>query len=137
MRMATLGLAVLAALAGCEGGTSTGIPGISTSGSGSSKLVFSVQPSSAVSGIKISPAPQVSAETSSGVVDTTFTGVVTVGIGTNPASGTLAGTTSVAATAGVATFNNLSIKATGNGYTLTATSSPLSSAASSAFNITP
>jgi len=135
--MATLGLAVLAALAGCEGDSSTGILGISTSGSGSTKLVFSVEPSSAAAGIKISPAPQVSAETSSGLVDTTFAGVVTIAIGTNPASGTLAGTTSVAATAGVATFNNLSINAAGTGYTLTATSSPLTSAASSAFNITP
>ena len=39
-------------------------------------------------------------------------------IGTNPSSGTLAGTLTVNAVAGVATFANLSINAAGSGYTL-------------------
>src|SRR5205807_5140583 len=49
-------------------------------------------------------------------------------------NGTLAGTATVAASAGVATFANLSIDKVGTGYTLTATGA--GSATSTAFNIT-
>ena len=45
---------------------------------------------------------------------------VTLAIGTNPGSGTLSGTVTVAAVNGVATFSNLSINKAGTGYTLTA-----------------
>src|SRR5207237_778039 len=68
---------------------------------------------------------------------TSSTASITVAIGTNPGSGTLSGTTTVAAVAGVATFSNLSIDKVGNGYTLTAASAPLTGATSSAFNISP
>src|SRR5207249_2796403 len=51
-----------------------------------------------------------------------------------PGSGTLAGTATVAASAGVASFANLSIDKVGTGYTLTATGA--GSATSAAFNIT-
>ncbi len=63
---------------------------------------------------------------------------VTVAIGTNPGpGGTLAGTKTVAAVAGVATFSGLSIDKTGTGYTLTAPSSAAHRhATSSTFNIT-
>src|SRR5213078_4059465 len=65
---------------------------------------------------------------------TGFTGNVTVAIGTNPSGGALAGTATVAASAGVATFANLSIDKAGTGYTLTATGA--GSVTSTAFNIT-
>jgi hypothetical protein len=65
------------------------------------------------------------------------TDTVTVAIGTNPSSGTLSGTTTVTVVAGVATFTGLSINKAGTGYTLGATSVPLTSATSSTFNITP
>jgi hypothetical protein len=48
----------------------------------------------------------------------------------------LAGTKTVAAVSGVATFAGLSITKAGTGYTLTATSAPLTAATSSAFDIT-
>ena len=51
-------------------------------------------------------------------------------IGTNPGGGTLSGTTTVAAVAGVATFSNLSIDKVGNGYTLTASAAGLTGATS-------
>src|SRR5205807_1063690 len=98
------------------------------------QLVFSVQPSTTTAGAAITPAVQVTAQDASGNTATGFTGNVTVAIGTNPGSGTLAGTATVAAIAGVATFANLSIDKTGTGYTLTATGA--GSATSSAFNIT-
>src|SRR5207237_769267 len=57
--------------------------------------------------------------------------------GANPGGGTLSGTTTVAAVAGVASFSDLSIDKTGTGYTLTAASAPLTGATSTAFNINP
>src|SRR5947207_4635226 len=59
-----------------------------------------------------------------------------VGLGANPGGGTLAGTTSVNAVSGVATFSTLSINNAGNGYTLTASASGLTGATSASFNIT-
>ena len=60
-----------------------------------------------------------------GNADATYNGNVTVAIGTNPGSGTLSGTLTVAAVNGVATFSNLSINKAGTGYTLTATDGSL------------
>src|SRR5207245_1276236 len=66
---------------------------------------------------------------------TTATISITLAIGTNPASGTLAGTKTVAAVNGVATFSTLSLNVAGTGYTLTATATALTGATSNAFNI--
>src|SRR5439155_1374957 len=67
----------------------------------------------------------------------TATNSVTVAIGTNPGSSTLAGTNPVSAVSGVATFSDLSLTKVGTGYTLTAAASGLTGATSSTFNITP
>jgi len=101
-----------------------------------SKLAFSVQPSKAAPNASISPAITVLIQDSASVTITSSTAIVTMAIGTNPGSGTLAGTVSVAAVAGVATFSNLAINNVGTGYTLTASSSGLTGATSNAFNIT-
>ena len=102
-----------------------------------SQLSFAVQPTSAVAGVAISPAIQVAALDEFGNVATGFTGSVTVAIGTNPAGGTLSGTTTVVAVAGVATFAALSINKVGTGYTLQASSGTLTGATSAAFAIAP
>ncbi len=60
---------------------------------------------------------------------------VTVGLGANPGNGTLAGTTTVTTSNGVASFVSLSINQPGVGYTLVATSPQTSSATSDSFNI--
>src|SRR2546425_1076018 len=78
---------------------------------------------------------QVAVQDAQGNTVTTATTSITVAIGTNPASGTLAGTPTVAAVNGVATFANLSINNPGTGYTLTASATGLTGATSSAFNI--
>ena len=101
-----------------------------------SVLAFTVQPTNTAAGASITPAVQVTARDSVGNTVTSFTGDVTVAIGTNPSSGALSGTTTVAAVSGVATFSNLSIDLAGDGYTLTATSGALTQATSDAFNIT-
>jgi hypothetical protein len=103
---------------------------------GPTKLVFGSQPSNTGGGSTITPAVTVLIEDAGGnVINDTRN--VTVAIGTNPSGGTLSGTATVAAVAGVATFNTLSINKAGNGYTLTASSvSPLTTPSSSPFNIT-
>jgi uncharacterized repeat protein (TIGR01451 family) len=64
-----------------------------------------------------------------------FNGAVTLAIGANPGAGTLSGTATVSAVAGVATFPNLSINAAGTGYTLTASATGLAGVASAPFAI--
>ena len=65
----------------------------------------------------------------------TSTASVTVAIGANPGNGTLTGTATVNAIAGIATFSTLSINKAGTGYTLTVASSGLTGATSTAFDI--
>jgi hypothetical protein len=100
------------------------------------KLAFGQQPTNTQLGAAISPAVTVRILDAANNLVANDTRNVTLAIGTNPSSGTLSGTTTVAAVAGVATFSNLSINHAGNGYTLVASSSPaLTGATSSAFNI--
>src|SRR5213079_2360937 len=99
------------------------------------KLVFTVQPSNAAAGAMNTPGVQVTVQDAQGNTVTTANTSITVAIGTNPASGTLAGTKTVAAARGVATFSTLSLNLVGTGYTLTATATGLTGATSSAFNI--
>ena len=61
---------------------------------------------------------------------------VTISIQTNPGGGTLAGTTTVTSTNGVADFGNLQINKAGVGYALAASASGFASATSSFFTIT-
>ncbi len=100
------------------------------------QLSFRVQPGNTTASYAINPAVQVAALDSTGRVALSFTGSVTLAIGTNPGNGTLAGTTTVTAVAGVASFTTLSLDKVGTGYTLTAAATGLTGAASAAFNIT-
>ena len=83
----------------------------------------------------MSPAVRVAAQDSLGNVVPGFTSNVLVTIGTNPAAGTLSGTTTVAAVSGIATFASLRIDNIGSGYALAATSPGVDAAVSSAFDI--
>ena len=78
----------------------------------------------------------VTAETSSGAVDPTFNGTVTLSLATNAGgSGTvLGGTLTATAVNGVATFSGLTLNNPGNGYTLKATAGSLTVTTSS-FNV--
>ena len=114
------------------------VAGTGLSGAGAaSKLAFSVQPTNTAAGASVSPAVKVQIQDASGNLVTSATDNITLAIGTNPGSGTLAGTATVAAVGGEATFSNLSINKTGTGYTLAASSGSLTGATSSTFNITP
>ena len=111
--------------------TFTGVAPVAT------RLVFGQQPTNEQAGTTISPAITVRAVDNGGATITSFTGNVTLAIATNPAGGTLSGTTTVAAVAGVATFSNVRINQAGAGYTLAASAAGLTGATSSAFSITP
>jgi hypothetical protein len=99
------------------------------------KVAFVAQPSAALAGNIIAPPVVVAAQDAQGTLVPTFTGNVTIVVGNNPGSGTLSGTTPVAAVGGLATFSNLSIDKAGVGYTLVASASGLTGATSAAFNI--
>ena len=119
-------VAVALAVVACGGETSPTEP--------PAKLAFMVQPSNAVAGMAISPAVVVAIQDAVGNTMVGATNTVTVAIATNPGSGTLAGTTTVNAVRGEATFGDLSIDQRGIGYTLAATSGTLVGAASTPFD---
>jgi hypothetical protein len=104
------------------------------------QLVFTVQPTSAVAGVAITPPVVVTALDAAGNVATSFTGQIEMAIETDGSQGhnaKLSGIMKVNAVAGVATFSNLRINRTGTGYTLAASATGLTSATSTNFDITP
>src|SRR5438309_9191098 len=114
------------ALGGCSSAGPVQPPGVGAA----AKLAFIGSPSTAVAGGVITPAVLVAIQDAQGNTVTSATTSITVAIGTNPASGTLSGTTTVAAVSGVATFSNLSLNPAGTGYTLTASATGLTGATS-------
>jgi hypothetical protein len=99
-----------------------------------SKLVFKPSPSNAQAGSAFPTQPIVEAQDAGGNLVPSFNVTVTLTIASNPGGGTLSGTTTVTAIAGVATFTGLSIDKAGAGYTLQASAGALSGT-SAAFNI--
>ncbi len=130
------GYTLTAASSGLSGATSAPFDVSARPAPPATHVAFIAQPSSTRAGDPISPAIQVAAEDSTGAVVPTYTGAITVAIGTNPSAGTLSGTRVVAAASGIASFSSLSIDKTGSGYTLTASASGLTGATSTAFEIT-
>ena len=103
-----------------------------------SKLAFSQQPSTTPAGTVITPAVTVQVLDANGnLVTTDSKDTITIGLGTNPGGGSLAGTLTGIAQNGVATFSNLVISKPGNAYTLAASCSSLAGAASTAFSVSP
>ena len=89
------------------------------------RLAFKVQPSGVAAMAPITPAVKISLLDNAGNVVTTANHLVTVALGANPAGGTLSGTLTARAAAGVATFANLRVDKAGAGYTLSAASGTL------------
>lgn len=99
-----------------------------------SQLAFYIEPTDAEYGVAINPAIDVEIQDAFGN-KTTDTDSITLAINNNPSGGTLAGTLSVAAVNGTATFNDINIDNIGSGYTLDATAGGLTTATSAGFNI--
>ena len=98
-----------------------------------SKLTITSQPANTVAGVTMSSIVVQVRDQYDNVV-TTDASNVTIAIASG--SGTLVGTTTVAASSGVATFSTLSLTSSGN-YTLSVTDGGLTSATSTSFTISP
>jgi hypothetical protein len=109
-------------------------PTVTVSPGPATRLGFTSQPANTSPGTLMTPAVKV------GLFDQ-FTNQVsssadiTMAISSNPSGGTLAGTTTVTAFGGVASFTDLSIDLEGAGYRLTATAPGLSGATSNTFEV--
>ncbi|MFI5460432.1 MAG: hypothetical protein ACHRXM_33870 [Isosphaerales bacterium] len=79
----------------------------------------------------------VEAEDSSGNLDSSFNGTVTVALENNPGGATLGGTLSVSASNGVAAFSGLTLNKAAAGYTLQVSSSGVTTATTSAITVSP
>jgi hypothetical protein len=101
-----------------------------------SVLAFVTQPGNADSGSTIPGPISVAVNDAFGNTVASSTASISIAIGTNPSGGTLSGTTTKNAVAGVASFSDLSINQAGIGYTLSASAAGLSATTSNAFNIT-
>lgn len=100
------------------------------------RVVFTAQPTDTLATVAISPPVAVAVQSATGAPVPVAGTPVIISIGANPGSGTLSGTrTALTDSRGVATFADLSIDKSGVGYTLTATSSGLTSATSSTFAV--
>jgi hypothetical protein len=101
-------------------------------------LAFTVEPpTTGAASVALTPGVRLTALDALGNRALGFTDLVTLAItpGTGTAGATLSGTTTVAASAGAATFYTLRINAIGTGYTLTATATGLTGATSTPFDV--
>ncbi|MFE8599426.1 S8 family serine peptidase [Archangium violaceum] len=103
---------------------------------GTGRLVFRSTPGSATAGANLASI-EVELQDSLGNVLTASKALVTLGLGANPAAGSLLGSASVAAVNGVATFDALSLRKAGAGYTLVAAAEGFTGATSAAFAVSP
>jgi hypothetical protein len=100
----------------------TGNAAVTVSPAAADHLLFLQQPTDTAAGQTIMPAVMVAVVDQFGnVVTADNSDTVTLAIGSNPGGGTLSGTLTVTVVNGVATFSDLSIDQSGDGYTLHAT----------------
>jgi len=99
-------------------------------------LAFTTQPSNTVVDSSIVPEVVVTVEDESGNPATTSSALITLTLNANPGNADLGGSATVVAIAGVATFPYISLDRPGTGYTLTATSTGLTTTTSTSFNVT-
>jgi streptogramin lyase len=119
-----------------SGGGLTSVPSSSivVSPAAATKLVITTQPPSSVvvnTGFGLVAA----VEDAYGNVVTSASNSVSVALANNPTKAKLGGTTSAKASQGLVTFTGLSINKVGSGYTLQVSSSGLTSATTSPFNV--
>ena len=101
------------------------------------RLMFVSQPSDALAGEAITPAITAELQDPGGHRVTDAAVPVTLALGANPGSATLAGTRTVTSSGGVATFNDVWLDKVASGYTLTGVAADLPPANSTAFAVAP
>ena len=123
--------AVLFLLSAACGGSSSkpAAPPVATA------LAFSFEPGPSSAVAPLSPAIQVELRDASGHLVVGATGAVTLALAPGGGAAVLAGNTTVAAVAGVATFPGLRLALAGSGYRLLATATGLTPATSAAFDV--
>lgn len=99
------------------------------------RLSFTVQPTAVALNTAISPSIQVSVLDAFGNVVTGSSASITLALSSNQTGATLGGTVTRSASSGVATFNDITLNRSGDNFTLSASSSGLSGATSSEFDI--
>ena len=117
-----------------SGLTSTTTTAFTVTPAAASQLVVTTQPPSSItagSGFGLT----IEAEDPYGNVATSFTGSVTIALGSNPGGSTLSGPTTVAASGGVAVFSGLSLNNLGVGYILQASGGGLTPVATTSFTV--
>jgi hypothetical protein len=128
-------------LAGCPSATAPHQVGIGGGGGGGRVLAFFSQPVTSHVFPAFMNTVQVEVRDSvTGARDTTATGGVTLALSPNTFGALLSSAgngLSIAFVSGVATFSDLSVNVTGTGFTLTATSSGLTTITSQSFDIIP
>ena len=133
----------LGASAGTQtlGVTSLGVTPLSVSATATNSQlswVITNQPGvTQTAGVVVTPAVVAELRNASNVVASSFTGAATLSLSGNVNGATLAGTVSVNAVNGVATFSSVSIGKSGSGYSLTVTSTGTLPATSSVFAVQP
>jgi hypothetical protein len=116
-------------------GGRSGTTSVSVAPRPATRLGFLQQPTSTLQGHVIVPAIRVAIQDDLLHTVTSATNSVTIALATNPSGATLAGTTTVTAVGGIATFNDLSVNRNATGYTLFATATGLSAAISAPFDV--
>lgn len=99
------------------------------------QLAITTQPATTSEGVALPASVRVEIRDADGALVTSATNTVTLAIGNNAGNGTLGGTQTAAAVAGVATFPGLSINQAGTAYTLTAAANGLTGTTSTPFNV--
>lgn len=110
-------------------------PTVTCNPGAAAQLTFSVQPTDTRSGSVIIPDIEVAAVDAYGNAAAGFTGNVTLALSGGTAGAVLSGTNPVAAAAGVAVFDTISVDKPGTGYTLTASAATVTDGTSAAFDI--
>lgn len=108
---------------------------VAPAGATAASLVFTTQPADARAGAPI--LVRVTARDSAGRRVTQYDSTITITLGDNPGGATLFGKKDVAASGGVAVFQDLSLDKVSTGYTLSASSVDLSAVKSTGFAISP
>ena len=122
---------IIATADGISGATLLTVAQVST------RLTFLAPPQGGTAGRAFSPVVKVEIEDAGGARVATASDMVTVMIGMNPGGASLAGTPTVAAASGVATFSGISLDKAAAGYTLVATSGMLTGSTTAPFTIVP
>ncbi len=92
---------------------------------------------SQTAGVAITPAVVAQLRDASNAVVSSYNGAATIGIGANPGSATLVGTTTAVASAGVVSFSGPTVNVAAAGYTLVVSSSNVPGAVTTAFTVNP